>query len=137
MRALIIAIAAALLAGCGGPPRPASPAPPAFDAHGLAARLDAAMAEIEAATRAHADDCATMAGAVEAIEGRARGPVDEARAAERDPERARELTTALHAYDQAAAGRSDVIAMHLAICWRQHPELRDRLQRVVDAMPTP
>ena len=132
-----LAIAAVLAAGCGGPPRPATPPPPAFDARGLAARLEAAMDEIEAATGAHAQACAAMADAVAAIEARARGPVDEARAAERDPEHARALTAALHAYDRAAAGRSDVIAMRLAICWQQHPELHDRLQQVVDAMPTP
>ena len=134
MRTLIVLLG---LAACGGSQRPRPAPKPEFDAKALAAQLDAVMAEIEAATHTYEHDCATMVSELAKIETRARGPIDQARAAQQNPEHARALTSELRAYNQAAAGRSDVIAMHLAICYKQHPELDDQVQHVVDSMPTP
>lgn len=133
MRALILL---ASLAACAHP-APPRPPPPAFDARQLAARLDGVMAEIEATTRTYQHDCAKMLGEVARIEDRAKGPIGEARAARQDPEHARQLTTELRTYNEAAAGRSDVIALRLAICWKQHDELHDDVERVLHSMPTP
>jgi hypothetical protein len=128
----------ALLAACGGKTSPArAPEPPPFDAKQLAARLDAIMTEIETTSRTYEHDCVKMVGELARIEDRARAPIDEAREARKDPEHARQLTAELRTYNEAAAGRSDVIAMRLAICWKQHGELHDDVQRVVDSMPTP
>ena len=136
MRSVILL--ASVVAACGGKAAPARPPqPPPFDAKQLAARLDAVMAEIEATSRTYEHDCVRMVGELARIEDRARGPIDEAREARKDPEHARQLTAELRTYNDAAAGRSDVIAMRLAICWKQHGELHDDVQRVVDSMPTP
>lgn len=135
MRTLIVVFC---VAACGGSQKPASPPPKSqFDAKALAAQLDAVMSEIEAATHAYEHDCASMVSELAKIETRARGPIEEARAAQQNPEQARALTSELRTYNQAAAGRSDVIAMHLAICYKQHPELDEQVQHVVDSMPTP
>jgi hypothetical protein len=133
VRALILLAAQAACASHSQP----RPPPPVFDARQLAARLDAVMAEIEATTRTYEHDCARMVGELARIENRAKAPIDEARAARQDPERAKQLTTELRTYDQAAAGRSKLIALRLAICWKRHGELHDDVQRVVDSMPTP
>jgi hypothetical protein len=134
MRALILV---ASLAACGGKAHPPPPGPPPFDARQLAARLDAVMGEIETVTRTYEHDCQRMVSELAQVEDRARGPIDEARAARQVPERARALTAELRAYNDAAAGRSDVIALRLAICWKRHEELHDQVQRVVDSLPTP
>ena len=134
MRPLIVLLC---LAACGGSQHPRPAPKPEFDAKALAAQLDAVMAEIEAATHAYEHDCAAMVSELAKIETRAQGPIQQARAAQQDPEHARALTSELRVYNQAAAGRSDVIAMHLAICYKQHPELDEQVQHVVDSMPTP
>jgi hypothetical protein len=127
----------ACVVACGGNAHPARPTPQPFDAHQLASRLDAAMHEIETVTRTLEHDCGRMVAELARVEERARGPIEEARVARGDPERARALSTELRAYNDAAAGRSDVIALRLAICWKQHGELHDQVQRVVDSLPTP
>ena len=119
---------------CGGPPHPA--APPPFDATRLAAELDAATRDMVAIAQHWQADCPRLLDELGGVEDRARRPVAEARAAEQDPDRAQQLTTAVRAYDRAADGRAQTIAMALAACWQQHVELRDRVQRVVDSMPT-
>jgi hypothetical protein len=134
MRALLLATS---LTACGGKARPAPPRPPTFDARQLASRLDGIMREIETVTRTYEHDCPRMVSELAHVEDRARAPIDEARAARQDPERARALTLELRAYNDAATGRSDVIALRLAICWKQHGELHDQVQRVVDSLPTP
>jgi len=127
-------IALALAAACGGQAHPASPP---FDAGKLAAAIDGVMADIEVASRDYDRDCPRAVHAIEQIEARAAEPIGALHAAERDRERAAELAQAMHGYDTAAAGRSEVIAMRLAICWKRHGELHDQLQHVVDSLPTP
>jgi hypothetical protein len=129
VRAVIVAAA---LAACGGSPHPR--AAPAFDASALAARIDRLLGDLAAAAERDQADCPRMLDDLEQILAAGRQPIDEVRAAEADPERARQLTTAMRAYDDR--GRSDAIAVGLAVCFRQHPELQDRVQRVVDSMPT-
>jgi hypothetical protein len=120
------------LVACGGQPHP-----PAFDAKGLAAELDHALAEMAAIVSAPDSDCATIAKQISDAEQRARGPIEQAREAQKDPQRAEQLTSAMRAYDKTAAGRSDAIAAKLAICYREHGELQDQIKLVVDSMPTP
>jgi len=131
MRALIVAL---VLSACGGHPHPTPPPP--FDAAGLAAELDRVMSDLAAATARLEGDCPRMLDEIERILVGAKDPIDRARAAEADPERAKQLTTAMRSYDDRARGRSDAIAIGLAVCFRQHRELQDRVQRVVDSMPS-
>jgi sirohydrochlorin ferrochelatase len=126
MRALIVALA---LAACGGHPHP-----PPFDAKGLAAEIDRIVGSLADASAKHEADCPAMLDDIERILAAARGSIDEVKAAQKDPERAKQLTAAMRAYDDR--GRTDAIAIGLAVCFRQHRELQDRVQRVVDSMPT-
>jgi hypothetical protein len=136
--ALATTIAALALAACGGTSHPAPPPPPPeFDAKRLAAQLDAVMGELETTSRTYEKDCAKMVAELARVEDRARGPIEHAHAAQRDPDHAKQLTAELRAYNEAAAGRSELIAMRLAICFKQHGELQHDVQRVVDSMPTP
>jgi hypothetical protein len=128
MRSVILAVA---LAACGGHPHPH---PPPFDANALAARIDKVLGDLAAATAQYEADCPRMLDELERILDDARQPIADVRAAESDPEHARQLTTAMRAYDDH--GRSDAIAVGLAACFRVHRELQDRVQRVVDSMPT-
>lgn len=128
MRTLLVA---AVLVACGGHPHPH---PPPFDARALAARVDEILGELATATAQHEADCPRMLDELERILTAAKPSFDEVRAAEADPERAKQLTTAMRAYDDR--GRSDAIAVGLAVCFRQHRELQDRVQHVVDSMPT-
>lgn len=131
MRALIVA---ALLAACGGHPHPASPPP--FDAEKLAAELDDMMAQLAAATERDLQDCPRLLDDLERILAAGQPTFDRVRAAERAPEHARQLTAAMHAYDDRASSRSTDIATGLAVCFRTHRELQDRVQHVVDSLPT-
>ena len=131
MRSVIFLLGALALAACGGHPHPH---PPAFDASALAARIDKVLGDLAAATQQHEADCPQMLDELERILAAAQQPIADVRAAQADPEHARQLTTAMRAYDDH--GRSDAIAIGLAVCFRQHRELQDRVQRVVDSMPT-
>lgn len=120
---------AVVLAACGGQPHP-----PPFDAKGLAARVDHIVGALASATAADEADCPKLLDDLERILANARGTIDDVKAAQADPERAKQLTSAMRAYEDR--GRSDAIAIGLAVCFRQHPDLQDRVQRVVDSMPT-
>jgi hypothetical protein len=128
MRSVILALA---LAACGGHPHPH---PPPFDAKGLAARIDKLLGDLAAATAQYEADCPRMLDEIERILRDAQQPIGDVKAAESDPDHARQLTTAMRAFDDH--GRSDAIAVGLAACFRLHAELQDRVQRVVDSMPT-
>jgi hypothetical protein len=119
----------AILVACGGQPHP-----PPFDARGLAAEIDHVIGSLADATSKHEADCPAMLDDIERILAAARGSIDQVKAAQKDPEHAKQLTSAMRAYDDH--GRTDAIAIGLAVCFRQHPELQDRVQRVVDSMPT-
>lgn len=131
MRTLIVA---SVLAACGGHPHPSQR--PAFDAEGLAAQVDDVMAQLAAATTRDQEDCVMLLDDIERILAAARPTFDRVHAAEQDPENARQLTSAMHAYDDRAPDRSTDIATGLAVCFRTHRELQERVQRVVDSMPT-
>ena len=131
MRALIVA---SVLAACGGHPHPSQR--PAFDAEKLAADVDGVMAQLATATARDQEDCVRLLDDLERILAAARPTFERVHAAEQDPENARQLTTAMHAYDQSAPDRSTDIATGLAVCFRTHRELQDRVQHVVDSMPT-
>jgi hypothetical protein len=131
MRALIVA---SLLVACGGHPHPAPPPP--FPADQLAAELDGVMAQLATATEHDQEDCVRLLDDLERILAAARPTFDRVRAAEQDPEHARQLTTAMHAYDDREPSRSTDIATGLAVCFRTHRELQDRVERVVKSMPT-
>jgi len=131
MRAVI---AVALAAACGGASHPAPP--PAFDAKQLAAALGGLVAEMAAAVKSAGDDCPRMVDELGAVLERGRGRLVEARAAQQDPDRAKQLTGELRAYDPAFARKGEAIGGMLGICYSQHPELQDRIKRVVDSIPT-
>jgi hypothetical protein len=131
MRALILLT---VLAACGGHPHPAGPPP--FPAEKLAAELDNVMAQLATATEQDQQDCVRLLDDLERILAAAQPTFDRVHAAERDPDHARQLTTAMHAYDDRAPSRSTDIATGLAVCFRTHRELQDRVQHVVDSMPT-
>lgn len=122
-------IFALVLVACGGQPHP-----PPFDAKGLAARIDHLLGALANATATDEADCPKLLDDLSQILANARGTLDEAKAAQNDPERAKQLTTAMRGYEDH--GRSDAIAIGLAVCFRQHPELQDRVKQVVDSMPT-
>jgi primosomal protein N'' len=126
-------ICAALLAACGGHPHPAQP--PAFDADKLAADVAGVVTQLTTATARDQDDCPKLVDELERILAAAQPIFARVRDAEQDPEHARQLTTAMHAYDKHANPSTD-IAASLAVCFRTHRELQDRVQRVVDSMPT-
>jgi hypothetical protein len=128
---IVRSVAFVALVACGGPQHAVS-----FDAKGLAAELDHAIAEMAAIVAAPGADCAVIVKRLGEAEERARGPVARAREAQADPDRAKQLTTAARAYDKVAVGRADAIAAKLAICFREHRELQDEIKRVVDSMPT-
>lgn len=96
------ACALALLVACGGAHRPATPA---FDAPALAAELDAELAELARILHVRRDDCPTMARELRAVFARMRVSIAHAHEAQRDPERATQLTTAMRAYDARARER--------------------------------
>jgi hypothetical protein len=125
-RAILFVLA---LAACGGHPHP-----PPFDAKGLAAAIDHVLGSLASATATYEADCPKLLDELERILVAARGTIDQAKAAQADPEHAKELTSAMRAYDDH--GRSDAIAIGLAVCFRQHRELQERVQHVVDSMPT-
>jgi hypothetical protein len=125
-KAMLVAM---LVAACGGHPHP-----PAFDARGLAAAIDHLLGSLADATARDEADCPTLLDELERILANGRGTIDQAKAAQADPERAKQLTSAMRGYEDR--GRSDAIAIGLAVCFRQHPELQDRVQHVVDSMPT-
>jgi len=126
------AIAFALLLACGGHPHPAQP--PAFDASGLAADVDGVMGKLAGATARDQDDCPRLVDELDAILVASRPTFDRVHAAEQDPEHARALTTAMRPYQDQH--RSTDIAAALAVCFRTHSELQDKVQHVVDSMPT-
>ena len=102
MRALIVA---SLLVACGGHPHPAQPPP--FHADQLAAELDGVMAQLATATERDQDDCAKLLDDLERILAAARPTFDRVSTRpKQDPEHARQLTTAMHAYDDRAPSRS-------------------------------
>ena len=131
MRALILI---ALFAACGGHPHPAGPPP--FDAEKLAGEVDGVLTQMLGAADRDQEDCVKMLDELEQILAAARPTFDRVHAAEQDPERARQLTTAMHHYDGRAPDRTTDIATSLAVCFRTHRELQDRVQHVVDSMPT-
>ena len=131
MRPLIVAL---VLAACGGHPHPAQPQPPPFDADGLAADVNGVMKKLADATARDQDDCPRLVDDLDAILVGSRPVFARVHDAEQDPERARELTTAMKPYQDEH--RSTDIAAALAVCFRTHRELQDRVQHVVDSMPT-
>ncbi len=126
------AVALSLLVACGGHPHPAQP--PAFDAAKLAADVNGVMASLADTTAREQDDCPRLVDDLDAILARSRPTFDRVHAAEQDPEHARQLTTAMKPYQDEH--RSTDIATALAVCFRTHRELQDRVQHVVDSMPT-
>ncbi len=129
MRAVAVA---ALLVACGGHPHPAQP--PAFDAEKLAAEVNGVMARLADTTARAQDDCPRLVDDLDAVLVAARPTFDRVRAAEQVPEHARQLTTAMKPYQDEH--RSTDIAAALAVCFRTNPELQDKVQHVVDSMPT-
>lgn len=129
MRAVALA---AFVIACGGHPHPAQP--PAFDAEGLAADVNSVMTALADTTARDQDDCPRLVDDLDAILARSRPTFDRVHAAEQDPEHARQLTAAMKPYQDEH--RSTDIAAALAVCFRTHRELQDRVQHVVDSMPT-
>jgi hypothetical protein len=128
MRAVVLAC----LVACGGHPHPAQP--PAFDASGLAAEVDGVMTRLADTTAREQDDCPRLLDDLDATLVASRPTFDRVHAAEQDPEHARELTTAMRPYQDQH--RSTDIAAALAVCFRTHRELQDKVQHIVDSMPT-
>ncbi len=128
MRALLLV----LVIACGGPQRPL--APPPFDAKALAAELDAHLAELARIIHARRDACPAMARDLRALFARMEPTLARARAAQQDPDHAKQLTTELRAYDRAAAEREAAIEADFgasSACARD-ADVRDAMQR----MPT-
>lgn len=123
-----------LLVACGGArPAPTPPTTPPFDAQALAAELDAEMAEVARILHDHRADCARMATELRAVFATMTASVARAREAQQDPERARQLTAALRAYDATSAARAQAIDADFSIdapCARD-PQVRD----VIVTMP--
>jgi hypothetical protein len=120
------------LVACGGHPHPAQP--PAFDASGLAAQVDGVMSKLADTTARDQDDCPRLLDDLDAVLVASRPTFDRVHAAEQDPDHARELTTAMRPYQDQH--RSTDIAAALAVCFRTHRELQDKVQHIVDSMPT-
>ncbi len=128
---MVIALAAA---GCGGSPAQHSAGPAPFDAHALAAELDAEMAELAAIVHAHQGDCAQLAAAMRTLFVRMEASLARARAAQQDPDRAKQLTAALRAYDQRTAQHMAAIEADFtadATCARDA-----QVREVLSTMPT-
>ena len=125
-------ILAALLVACGGHPHPAQPPP--FPAVQLAAEVDGVVGKLAHATARDQDDCPHLLDELDAILVASRPTFDRVHAAEQDPEHARLLTSAMRPYHEEQ--RTTDIATALAACFRAHPELQDKVQHVVDSMPS-
>lgn len=131
MRAVTLCL---VLAACGGHPHPAGAPPPVFDAEKLAAEVDGVMGRLADTTAREQDDCPRLLDDLDAILAASKATFERVRIAEQDPEHARQLTSAMRPYEDQH--RSTDIATALAVCFRTHRELQDRVQHVVDSMPT-
>lgn len=99
-------LALVVLVACGGAkPTPAPQGPPPFDADALAAELDGEMAEVARVLHDNREDCPRMAKELRAVFAKMTASFARAREAQQDPERARQLTTAMRAHDAVAAER--------------------------------
>lgn len=107
-------LALVLLVACAGA-KPAPKSPPPFDAAGLAAQLDGEMAELARILHDHRADCPRMASELRALFAKMTASFARAREAQQDPERARQLTSAMRAYDQVAAERMQAIDTDLGV----------------------
>lgn len=128
MRALVLVAAL----GCGGSQRPAGPPP--FDAEALATELATEMAELAAIVHTHRADCPRMAAAMRALFPRMEASLERARQAQKDPERARQLTSAMRTYDQRTAEHMASIEADFtadSTCARD-----ERVREVLSTMPT-
>lgn len=123
---------AAVLVACGGHPHPAQPPP--FPAEQLAAEVDGVMGKLAKATARDQDDCPHLLDELDGILVASRPTFDRVHTAEQDPEHARLLTSAMRSYQDQQ--RTTDIATALAACFRAHPELQDKVQHVVDSMPS-
>ena len=128
MRAVMLA----LLVACGGHPHPAQPPP--FPAEQLAAEVDGVMTTLASTTARDQDDCPRLLDDLDAVLVASRPTFDRVHAAEQDPDHARALTTAMKPYQDQH--RSTDIAAALAVCFRTQPALQDKVQHIVDSMPT-
>ena len=127
MRALVLAT----LIACGGAQRPQEPA---FDARGLAAEMDAQLADLARIVHTHRADCPAMARELRSLFARMEPTLARARAAQANPDHAKALTTELRAYDRAAAQREAAIEADFTVdaaCARD-AEVRE----VMRTMPT-
>lgn len=102
-------IALGVLVACGGPQRPRSTGMPE-----LAAEIDAESAEVARIIHDLRGDCPRMARDLRAVFVRMRASFDRARAAQKDPALAKELTTYLKSYDADAKARDAAIDSDLA-----------------------
>jgi len=130
-------LTALALAGCGAA-APTTPSPPdegaaRVDPHALAAELDQQLAELATIVRAHRGDCPRLAAELRALFTRMAITVQRARDAERDPELARQLTSAMRAYDRSSAERTAAIEADFAAdpSCTSDPDVRE----VLESMP--
>ncbi|MDX2094081.1 MAG: hypothetical protein SFX73_39990 [Kofleriaceae bacterium] len=103
-----------LLVACGGK-QPAPEGSPPFDAPALAAELDGELAEVARILHDHREDCPRMASELRAVFARMTASLARAREAQQDPERARQLTTAMRTYDAAAGARMQQIEADFSV----------------------
>lgn len=100
----------------------------------LAAEIDAEAADLARVIHDFRGDCPRMATELKAVFARMSASFDRARAAQKDPALAKELTTHLRAYDDISKQRDAAIDADLAessTCLRD-PAVRDTML----AMPT-
>lgn len=95
----------------------------------LAAEIDAEAAEVARIVHELRTDCPRMATELKAVFARMSASFDRARAAQKDPALAKELTTHLRAYDDVSRKRDAAIDADLAessTCLRD-PAVRDTI----------
>lgn len=129
MRQLIALVVLCILVACGGSQRPRS-----TGMKELAAEIDAEAAELARIVHELRGDCPRMAAEMKALFARMSASFDRARAAQKDPALAKELTTHLRAYDDISKQRDAAIEADLAenaTCVRD-PAVRDTMM----TMPT-
>src|SRR5262245_411724 len=97
-----------LLVACGGTQKPRSPGMPE-----LAAEIDAENADVARIVHDLRTDCPRMATELKATFARMSASFDRARAAQKDPALAKELTTYLRTYDDEVKKRTAAIEADL------------------------
>lgn len=134
VRELAVVLVAIVMAACGGKQRP-EPEPTeaelstANDPIVLAQRMVDAFAEMAVTAESHVDDCPQMGIALTEVFDRQRPLFDHVNEIAKDPDSARELTTAVKTYNAQATALADRMSAAVNLC-RDDPAVGDAMAKM-------